>query len=287
MEFGWGSTDPFGGYSGGREMGCAHCSSGGGSVFVRWGRNTCPTDASLVYTGSAGGAHSTQSGNGYNILCMNPVPLYPVNANDAFTAYSRLFRVEFESTTASMYAYQSLVPYDAACAVCQRPSTRSHHLMIPGKTSCPTNYAVDYTGFLMGGNAAYAGRSEYTCFDSAPDRFGSSANENSAAMFGTFITDYLPTMDTYKAYLELSCIVCSGKTDSLSDQMGRFMIWVTNSNSRLFVVFYCRIHSHKHSHSPSSSSTSIVTRSDIMINRHTHTHTITRKRERKERLREI
>ena len=46
----------------------------GGTVYVRWGHNRCPSTAQLVYSGRAGGSEHIHSGGGTNPQCL---PLDP------------------------------------------------------------------------------------------------------------------------------------------------------------------------------------------------------------------
>ena len=48
--------------------------NGGGSVYVRWGHDQCPSTAQLVYTGRAGRPFYNQNGGGSNPQCL---PLEP------------------------------------------------------------------------------------------------------------------------------------------------------------------------------------------------------------------
>ena len=47
----------------------------GGTVYVRWGHDQCPSTATLVYTGRAGGSHHSQ-GSGSNPQCLPLDPNY-------------------------------------------------------------------------------------------------------------------------------------------------------------------------------------------------------------------
>ena len=38
----------------------------GGTVFVRWGHDECPSTAQLVYSGRVGGSYYTHYGSGSN-----------------------------------------------------------------------------------------------------------------------------------------------------------------------------------------------------------------------------
>ena len=48
--------------------------NGGGTVYVRWGHDQCPSTAQLVYSGRAGGPLHGNSGGGSNPQCL---PLDP------------------------------------------------------------------------------------------------------------------------------------------------------------------------------------------------------------------
>ena len=55
----------------------------GGTVYVRWGHDECPSTAQLVYSGRAGGPFYNQQGSGSNPQClpMDPNFLTAINGN--------------------------------------------------------------------------------------------------------------------------------------------------------------------------------------------------------------
>merc|ERR1711998_185026 len=59
-----------------REISCVACGAKG-AVYTRWGKKTCGSTATTLYTGFIAGAYYTNTGGGYNHLCMHPQPEYP------------------------------------------------------------------------------------------------------------------------------------------------------------------------------------------------------------------
>merc|ERR1712137_800984 len=47
-----------------------------GSVFVRWGRNVCPSTSNLVYTGFTAGKYHNEAGSGTDNLCLPVDPTW-------------------------------------------------------------------------------------------------------------------------------------------------------------------------------------------------------------------
>ena len=71
--------------------------AGGGTVYIRWGRTTCPTvtGTELVYEGIAAGSWYNQQGGGSNRLCLPKVPKYS-NYYPGVQGNSPLHRSEYE-----------------------------------------------------------------------------------------------------------------------------------------------------------------------------------------------
>ena len=57
--------------------------------------------------------------------------------------------------------------HNMPCAVCFA-ATRDTVLMVPAKLTCPTNWTVEYTGYLMAEAHQYY-RSTYECVDKEPE----------------------------------------------------------------------------------------------------------------------
>ncbi|XP_072042445.1 short-chain collagen C4-like [Amphiura filiformis] len=180
-----------------------------GSLYIRWGRSDCPSTASLVYAGVVGGSHFTEDGGAANYLCL---PLNPENLQvEAGTGGSRSFLYTTEYKISHFPPFNHLHQHDVPCAVC-RVTSRSTLLMIPAKTTCPSDWTSEYKGYLMSAYHGHAHQTEYVCVDeNAEARQGTSSNTNGALMYiveATCGTDGLPCLP-YVAGNELACVVCT------------------------------------------------------------------------------
>ena len=134
----------------------------GGVIYTRWGKSSCPSVAGteLVYAGRAGGSFYGDSGGGANTLCMPLDPEYSTY-RPGVQGFSYVYGAEYEGPPIG-----GTVNDDATCAVCYA-STRETVLMVPAKTSCPTSWTREYSGYLMSERRTSRGRSSYICVDSA------------------------------------------------------------------------------------------------------------------------
>ena len=179
----------------------------GGAVYVRWGRTSCPTGqgTQLVYSGRAGGSHYTQKGGGANHLCMPDNPEHLQYRSGV--GYSYVYGVEYDPT--SSQPLSSVDNHNVPCAVCFA-ATRDTILMIPAKLTCPTNWTLEYTGYLMA--EAYSHhRSTYECVDKNPDSVpGLDAWSGVSALFYHVEPNCAGlSCPPYDAQKELTCVVCS------------------------------------------------------------------------------
>ena len=69
----------------------------GGSVYVRWGHDECPSTAQLVYSGRAGGSDRKHSGGGSNPQCLplDPNFLTPISGDQRYRAL--MYGAEYET----------------------------------------------------------------------------------------------------------------------------------------------------------------------------------------------
>ena len=74
--------------------------TGGGTVYTRWGRTSCPMNqgTDLVYSGRAGGTQYDHSGGGANLLCLPDDPEYSRYVN-GIQGQSPLRGAEYLATT--------------------------------------------------------------------------------------------------------------------------------------------------------------------------------------------
>jgi hypothetical protein len=190
------------------EVSCSHCTvldANGGSVYVDWGTQTCPSSSTLVYTGQAAGAYYS-SGGGSNYLCLPLIPSY-LEYNPAFTAGSTLYAANYQTTTDGSPIMAALNGGIVPCAVCQRTPSRSASTLIPAATTCPTGFTIDYVGFLA--SPQYSNnKGEYVCVTQTPSYIGSKTNYKGAQM--SLVAGRAPLPIGYSVNYELSCVVCSG-----------------------------------------------------------------------------
>ena len=183
--------------------------STGGATYIRWGRTTCPStqDTQLVYSGRAGGTRFEQKGGAANYLCLPDDPDYlqyrPGTQGDSYiTGVEYLFPRHPSLTD---------VGHDnAPCAVCYVAS-RCVVLMIPAKIHCPSNWTLEYDGYLASANYNQGGRTMYECVDKTPE---SVPGLNSWSKPNAFFYLVEPNCNglscpPYDAGKELTCAVCT------------------------------------------------------------------------------
>ena len=182
--------------------------TGGGAVYVRWGRTSCPTGqgTQLVYSGRAGGnRHSTQGG-GTNYLCMPDNPEH-LQYRSGAQGWSYIYGVQYHPN-GNQPTY-NVNDHNVPCVVCFA-ATRVTILMIPARHTCPTNWTLEYTGYLMTeGYDQY--RSTYECVDKNPESVpGLDGWSGASALFYHVEPNCAGlSCPPYDAQKELTCVVCS------------------------------------------------------------------------------
>ena len=181
----------------------------GGVTYTRWGRTTCPTTqgTQLLYAGRAGGTHYAHKGGAANYLCMPNNPdhlLYQSGVG----APSQVAGTEYWFK--SMPSLSSFNHNNVPCAVCY-VATRSVSVMIPAKTQCPTQWTLEYAGYLMTQYYNYNSRTMYECVDKDPESIPGSAGGSDPRAVMEVVE---PTCNgllcpPYDAEKELTCCVCT------------------------------------------------------------------------------
>ena len=183
--------------------------SGGGAVYTRWGRITCPDTpgTELLYAGRAGGSKWSNTGGGANYICMPDDPDY-LAFQPGVQGKSPVTWIEYEPQGGPLNHLQE---DNAPCAVCYT-ATRLATTMIPAKTVCPSSWTREYYGYLM--STRYSSphyRTMYECIDKdAVGVPGSAGNSPNAGVFyhTEASCDGMPC-PTYDPEKELTCVVCS------------------------------------------------------------------------------
>ena len=175
----------------------------GGVVYTRWGKSSCPSvsGTTLVYVGRAGGTHYTHKGGAANYRCMPDDSDY-LSYTPGVQGYSFVYGAEYKRPLRAVYHHN--VP----CAVCYA-STRVAVTMIPAKTQCPTNWTLEYTGYLMSDNKNHQ-HTMYECVDKNPDSVpGSAADTNGALFYHVEANCNGMLCPPYDPQKELTCAVCT------------------------------------------------------------------------------
>ncbi|XP_066285831.1 uncharacterized protein [Branchiostoma lanceolatum] len=184
--------------------------SGGSSVYIRWGRTTCPgdTDASLIYDGIAGGTHFTHSGGGANYVCLPKDPEWGV-FTDGNQGTPYMHGAEYQLAYGnSPFQGGALHDHDVPCAVCHVAS-RGSKLMIPARLSCPSGWTREYKGYLMTEHYSHY-RSEFVCMDEDPEtRPAGQGNANGALFYPVQAACGSLPCPNYVQGRELTCVVCT------------------------------------------------------------------------------
>ena len=177
----------------------------GGVVYTRWGNDSCPSvpGTELVYAGRAAGSHYTHSGSGANYLCMPPNPQYSLPTRGGFQLHGLIYGTEYEGPLLGTQ------DHGVPCAVCLATS-RETVLMIPARTTCPTLWTTEYTGYLMSAHYQHP-RSMYECVDKSQESVQGSFRDTNGALFYHVEVDCgfgLPC-PPYIEELEVTCAVCT------------------------------------------------------------------------------
>ena len=179
--------------------------SGGGLVYTRWGRTSCPTTSgtTLVYSGRAGGSHWTQPGGGANYLCLPDDPEYPsTQPPSSSTHYATVYGAEYE-------AIAGLQDQNTPCAVCH-VATRSSYLMVPAKFSCPSSWTIEYHGYLVAERYTHASNKAFECMDASPERVPNGDEDANGALFYYSKAQCVGLQcGPYNANSPLTCAVCT------------------------------------------------------------------------------
>ena len=180
-----------------------------GVVYTRWGRTICPSTpgTELLYAGSAGGSRYSHTGGGANYICMPNDPDY-LEFQPGVQGRSPVTWIEYQTLGGPL---GSLDEYNAPCAVCYA-ATRAATVMIPAKTTCPSSWTQEYSGYLM---SAFYGSNHYRtmfeCVDKDAEGIpGSGTNSpNSGVLYFAEASCEGMECPPYDAEKELTCVVCS------------------------------------------------------------------------------
>nr|KAG5706333.1 hypothetical protein BaRGS_026115 [Batillaria attramentaria] len=171
-----------------------------GSVYVRWGSQSCPGGAENVYAGVVGGGHYSHTGAGVNALCLTKDPVYDGRSKTTMMTY--LYGAEYATTPEWRHNL------DVVCAVCRVPFETT--MMIPGTNTCLPGWTRQYRGYLMAGRFNVPSGTEFVCMDRAMEADHSSYRDDDGKLFHYVIgkCGSLPC-PPYKEGKVVTCVVCA------------------------------------------------------------------------------
>ncbi|XP_066279741.1 uncharacterized protein [Branchiostoma lanceolatum] len=181
----------------------------GGAVYTRWGRKTCPSGATTVYSGVAGGTDHNQPGGGTNYQCLPTDPQWGRYQDGVQAAKAYMYGAEYQLDTNYPFGSRSIHDDDVPCAVCYVP-TRGSKLMIPARNTCPTDWTQEYAGYFMAEYYNHPGAKEFVCVDEQPETVpGGHANHNGALFYPVEARCGSLPCPNYVEGRELTCVVCT------------------------------------------------------------------------------
>ncbi|XP_045163699.2 uncharacterized protein LOC123528018 [Mercenaria mercenaria] len=176
-----------------------------GSTYVRWGRKTCPSGATVVYEGYTAGSSYEHSGGAAQALCLTTKPAWRrYTSKEEAGAY--IYGAEYQTSSYNVWSY--LNDNDVPCVVCRVPN--NDVLMVPGSSNCPNDYNLQYSGYLMAGHYGHTAPSDYLCVDDNPEIIerGYQNNNGYLLYFVQAKCGSLPC-GPYVNNREITCAVCS------------------------------------------------------------------------------
>ena len=179
----------------------------GSSVYIRWGRKTCPiNDTDAVYSGVIGGGRYDESGSSTKYYCLPEEPLW--DSSDLHSAGSgQIYGTEYETNGASHMKH--LHDQEAPCVVCKVRGRTA--MMIPARNQCFPGWRMEYSGFLMSQHYKHTGNKEAICVDAAPEKVDKSngGDQNGALLYFVQAKCGSLKCPPYAENKALTCVVCS------------------------------------------------------------------------------
>lgn len=180
------------------------------STYVTWGRTSCRNnDTETVYTGYTAGSPFELDGGAASYICVPQNPTW-ASFTDGIQNYGGLLAgTEYEIWSDSFKSLtKSLRDNDAPCSVCRTP--RPTTIMIPGRTECPSDWTLEYTGYLMTGYSTHTGGTDYVCVDYDAEAVpGGNSNMNGKLLYFTEVRCGSLPCQEYPNGREVACAVCS------------------------------------------------------------------------------
>jgi hypothetical protein len=207
-------------YTQNRELACVVCSpeqsTGSGSVYIRWGKDTCPSNSTTIklYNGRTAVSNTGHSGGGANTVCLPMQPSY-LQHNDRQQYGAFIYGAYYYTSSGPAYAQGLRAVHNRRipCSVCFTPDAHTH-VMVPGRYTCPANFNAEYYGYLF---ASYYGNYpvNYICVDHEPSSIGTESGGGANLYTVEIECGSLQCENNLGGYVgnrEATCVVCTPDT---------------------------------------------------------------------------
>ncbi|XP_061169519.1 uncharacterized protein LOC133178862 isoform X2 [Saccostrea echinata] len=177
--------------------------SGGGALFVQWGKPRCPDNTSqLVYSGYLGGSEYSAKGAAVTNVCLSPDPIF---GNWSIIGnVNQMYGSELEFDVAG----PGTATQDNTCAVC-KSKIHSTSVMIPGRNECYPEWKKQYSGYLMSSPTGFSPK-DIICLNEHPEFVvGGGDNDNGNLLFPIKAVCGSLECPPYVDGKLLTCVVCT------------------------------------------------------------------------------
>jgi hypothetical protein len=95
------------------------------------------------------------------------------------------------------------------CSICY-VSTKTTHIMIPGKTSCPSTWSMEYNGYLMTAYYGHKNNKDFVCVDKDAEPIpGTRSDVNGALLYPVMASCSDIPCPPYVPNKYITCAVCT------------------------------------------------------------------------------
>lgn len=188
-----------------------------GVVYTIWGKTECPSGAQTLTRGLAASPHHDDTGGGTNYMCLPDTPSFSATDSSA-QVQTKVVGVTYQTTDEPLARVNDM---SMPCAVCF--VNQAVQLMVPGSAICPTNWDMEYKGYLMSAkdtpsetlqsDSSPNFRTEYICVASNAEGVSSAANEEAGIYHVHLDCDVGVSLSCsqsgYRTASQLTCSICT------------------------------------------------------------------------------
>ena len=174
----------------------------------------CDCPDMWLYEGITVGSSWNQAGTA-EFLCLHREPQFHRVSSGQQDFRAKIYGTEYRALD-SAPDFSHIHHHDVSCSVCYTP-TRSTKITIPGRTTCPADWTMEYTGYLMTGRHTTDHFSRVpVCVNvnsqPIPGTGASVQLDRSLLYFIEVVCTGIPCSNTASSYqdgVEIACVVCT------------------------------------------------------------------------------